>query len=426
LQFQAEDLSKVINRPVHIWGPIDGVPEISPSDVESRTTTLRANLLVYGTIERMADGNWLLQPAFYLSDAAAQNTSAELAGELQGSHALGKSIRYSPSAELQGDANAEIQRRMEALRLLVRGLLYFAQESAEGYAKALGEFEAATETEWGQAEDNTGQEILYLFLGNGHFQQLSFAVQENASIDERRELIFLALDAYEKASSLNENYVRAFNGEAGGYVQLARLAQVGSGNTCGWDRGWLDEAAPLYQQVLDASPSLKQAGDDADLNAHLGLGRIAFIRSFCHQSDDWEAARSHFDAAIALYEAERRPSQAIKGIIAYRERGHSDFFDETTPLQAGSDRLQEVINRYRMSVDIGIARNREQTLLMARDSMIYLLEALCWDGQTTTLTPTLNDFLSHFSDQPPVREIIVDKAIFEDHQEECHNAISQP
>jgi hypothetical protein len=279
LKLQIDDLSKVINRPVHVWGPVDGVPAISAGDVESRTLALNANLLVYGSIERAGDGNWQLQPAFYLADAAAQDASAELAGELQGTYALGKVIRYSPSAELQGDANAEIQRRMEALRLLVRGLLYFAQESADGYAKALREFEAATQTAWGQAEDDSGQEILYHFLGGAHLQQLIFAVQENASIDERREIIFNGLDGYEKALDLNGDYLRAVNGEAAGYVQLARLAQVEAGNTCGWDWGWLDEATPLYQQVLDADASLKQPGDDADLNAHLGLGRIAFTRS---------------------------------------------------------------------------------------------------------------------------------------------------
>ena len=426
LQGQSDDLSRLINRPVTVWGPKDGVPLIAVTEVESRTTDLNANLLVYGTIDRANDGNWQLQPLFYLSDRAAQSASAELAGELQGSHALGKAIRYSPSAELQGDANAEIQRRMEALRMLVRGFLYYSQESADGYAKALREFEAATQTAWGQTEDDTGQEILYYFLGGAHLQQLIFAVQENASIDERREMIFSALDGYEKAVELNRDYLRGVNGQAAGYVQLARLAQVEAGNTCGWDWGWLDEAAALYQQVLGAASALKQAGDDVDLNAHLGLGRIAFTRSFCRQSDAWDDARTHFDAAIALYESERRPSQAAKAILAYRERGHSDFFDPNDPPTAGSERLQEMIRYYRTSIDIGVTRNREQTLLMARDSMIYLLQSLCRDGQVAALKPALDDFLTHFSDPAPVRAFIVEKAAFAGRQEECHNAIAQP
>ncbi|MBI3958951.1 MAG: hypothetical protein HY328_09085, partial [Chloroflexi bacterium] len=222
------------------------------------------------------------------------------------------------------------------------------------------------------------------------------------------------------------DYLRAVNGQAAGYVQLARLAQVESGDTCGWDWGWLDEAAALYQQVLDAFPSLKQPGDDVDLNAHLGLGRIAFTRSFCRQADEWEAARSHFDAAIALYESERRPSQANKAIIAYRERGHADFFNWDDPPQAGSERLAAVIGFYRASVATGVERNREQSLLMAQDSMVYLLQALCQDEQVDALAPTLDDFLTHFTEQPDaVRDLIVKNAAFESRQEECHNAITQ-
>ncbi|MBI3957481.1 MAG: toll/interleukin-1 receptor domain-containing protein, partial [Chloroflexi bacterium] len=209
LQGQSDDLSKLINRPVTVWGPANGVPPIVATEAESRTAQLNANLLVYGTIDRASDGNWQLQPLFYLSDRAAQSASAELAGELQGSHALGKAIRYSPSPELQGDANAEIQRRMEALRRLVRGFLHYSQESADGYARALREFEAATQTAWGQAEDDTGQEILHYFLGGAHLQQLIFAAQENASFDQRREMIFSALDGYEKAVDLNGDYLRA-------------------------------------------------------------------------------------------------------------------------------------------------------------------------------------------------------------------------
>jgi len=426
LQGQTDDLSKLVNRPVTVWGPENGVPAIAASAVESRTAELNVNLLVYGTIERLADGNWQLQPNFYISDRAAQSASSELAGELQGSHALGKAIRYSPSAELQGDANAEIQRRMEALRLLVRGFLYYSDESADGYAKALREFEAATQTAWGQAEDDTGQEILYYFLGGAHLQQLIFAVQENASIDQRREIILSALDGYEKAVELNGNYLRGINGQAAGYVQLARLAQVESGSTCGWDWGWLDEAALLYQQVLDTPLSLKQPGDDVDLNAHLGLGRITFTRSFCRQANEWESARQHFDAAIGLYQSDQRPSQATKAVLAYRERGHADFFNRDDLLPAGSERLRAVIGFYRASVDTGVARGREQSLLMARDSLVYLLQALCQDKQVDELQPTLDDFLTHFDEPDAVREFVVRSAAFAGREEECHNAIAQP
>ncbi|RLT36421.1 MAG: toll/interleukin-1 receptor domain-containing protein [Chloroflexi bacterium] len=426
LQGQTDDLSRLVNRPVTVWGPDNGVPLITATEVESRTTDLNANLLVYGTIARLPDGNWQLQPLFYLSDRAAQSASSELAGELQGSHALGRAIRYSPSAELQGDANAEVQRRMEALRLLVRGFLYYSDESRDGYAKALREFQAAAQTEWGQADDDTGQEILHYFLGGAHLQQLIFAVQENASIDQRREIIYSALDGYEKAVELNGDYLRAVNGQAAGAVQLARLAQVESGSTCGWDWGWLDEGERGYQKVLDAAPSLKQPGDDVDLNAHLGLGRIAFTGAFCRQADEWESARQHFDAAIALYESEQRPSQATKAILAYRERGHVDFFNRDDPPQAGSERLHAVIGFYRASVATGVVRGREQSLLISRDSLIYLLQALCQDRQVDALKPTLDDFLIHFAEPDEVREFVVKNAAFAGRQEECHNAITQP
>lgn len=425
LKLQTEELSQLVNRPVAVWGPEDGVPSIAATQVETDTAALNADLLIYGTIEQASDGNWQLQPLFYLSDRTAQSVSAELAGELQGSHALGRAIRYSPSAELQGDANAEIQRRIEALRLLVRGFLFYSQESEEGYERALGEFEAATQTDWGQAEDGTGQEVLYYFLGGAHMRKLNFAAQRNASFEEQQEMIFSALDAYEKAVDLNPNYLRGLVGQAAGYVQLSRLDLVATGARCGWNWNWLDAATELYQQVLDAPDSMKRPGDDVELNAYFEMGRIAFTRSFCGMKEEWGAARSAFEAAIALYESERRPSQADKGILAYRERGHVEFFNQSDPPQPGSEEIAEVIGFYRTSVNIGVERNRERSLLMARDSMIYLLQALCKDEQIEALAPALDDFLVHFDEPAPVREFIVKYAFSTDNQEECHNAIAQ-
>lgn len=424
LKLQVEELSQLVNRPVAVWGPEDGVPPIAATQVETDTAALNADLLIYGTIEQASDGNWQLEPNFYLSDRTAQNVSAELAGELQGSHALGRPISYSPSAELQGDANAEIQRRIEALRLLVRGLLYYAQESEAGYERALGEFQAATQTEWGQAEDGTGQEILYYFLGGAHLQKLTFIAQRDASPEEQKEMVFSALDAYEWANALNPNYLRGMNGEAEGYVQLARLDMLGPGSVCNWNFAWLEKAEALFEKVLNAPDSLKQPGNNTELIAWNGIGRIAFTRSFCKQADEWAKARSAYDAAIALYEAERRPSQMDKAIVSYRERGHVDFFNPNSPLEPGSAGLEDVINYYRSSVEVGVERGREESLLMARDSMSYLLEVLCQDDQLETIQQTVTDFLVHFSEPEPIRAYIVKSTGFSDRREDCYDAIT--
>ena len=86
--------------------------------------------------------------------------------------------------------------------------------------------------------------------------------------------------------------------------------------------------------------------------------------------------------------------------------------------------MSAVIDFYRTSVKIGVDRNREQSLLAARDSMIYLLQSLCQDGQVAGLKPALDDFLTHFTDPMPVREFLVESAAFTGRQEECHNAIA--
>ena len=389
-----------------------------------RAGDLNANLLIYGTIQRTDSGAWRLTPFFFLRDESETTATAEVGVELQGQHALGKAIEYRPIDVEEGDVNAQLEQRLEALRLLVRGFVYFVEESAQGYDRAIAAFQEATETEWGQAR-GSGQEILYYFLGNAYLQQYLFATRGDAPIEERRSLVEKALEAYDEAHERDPFYVRAYQGEGSAYYHLARLAQLEGGGGCQWDWALLDEATLWFQDTLEAPPAHKEASPNVDMIAHFWLGRIHFTRSVCQQTDAWADARLHYDAAIAGYESDPNTTREFTALLAYRERAHADFFAPDVALEPGSPALDGIIEGYQQSVQIGVDDGTEQSLLLAQVSLAFLLNALCQDGQVEALVPTLDAFLENFDDPVSVQETIVQNARLAARSEECQNAIAQ-
>jgi hypothetical protein len=89
--------------------------------------------------------------------------------------------------------------RIKALIQVLQALSYIALGDLESYQEAVAILVQATEDpEWGASNDNTGQEVLYLFLGNA---LLSSATLGGSYSPQRMELLERSEQAYARAPS---------------------------------------------------------------------------------------------------------------------------------------------------------------------------------------------------------------------------------
>ncbi|MBV7334916.1 hypothetical protein KFU94_43090 [Chloroflexi bacterium TSY] len=162
LQQKTVSLSQIIRIPVEVWGP-DRIGASNQVDsVAIWAESLNTDVLVYGNLRRISDKIWQLEPSFYLGNKhPAMDQGAEL---LRGEYGLGAPISYQPgNLASEGDLNEVQQTRIDALINILRGLSYLSNSD---YEKAIQVFrDIAEHSTWAQAEDRSGQEVLYHFLG---------------------------------------------------------------------------------------------------------------------------------------------------------------------------------------------------------------------------------------------------------------------
>ncbi len=408
LNTQADALQPVTRQKVTVWGPEQKVRPIASGEEGERADDLNADVLLYGTLRQQSEDIWLLEPAFYLTAKAVGQ-----ANELLGEHALGTPIAYRPdNLASQRDANAILQARLQALVQILLGLSDFSLGTQEGYQQAATDFEdAATGTEWGEAEDDTGQEILHLFLGSAYLLQTNFLQDDPDALSKAlRE----SQAAYQKAIDLNSDYPRAYNGLGAVLFQLARPQSATA--ECEWEWNLLDQAADAYNQALAAPEETKPSQAYVDARAQLGLGRIHFIRGYClvdDRSDAWDTARAHYDAVVAEYLA--NPNAEFlenNALVAYTELGHLAFFPvlDAIPIEGGSapDQaalLDEAIQNYSHALELP---DTQPERLHAMGVMSFLLDAYCLAGQTEEASTVLHDFVADLDDPSGARKRILE------------------
>jgi hypothetical protein len=419
LRSQEESLTAALGQQPTIWGPDEGIPAILVANMEEEANRLNADVLIYGTLREGARQQWQLEPHFYLTEETARKASAT-ASELQGPFALGRPIVYTAGTFVGvGDVNVVLSARLEALIHLLRGLVYLFAQDARGYDLAERAFLDATATDWGQSEDE-GQEILYHFLGNAYLQQLYYAETEEAPLDERQQILESALTAFTQAHRLNSDYLRAINGLGGTYFQLARLP-IFRVDACAWDWDLLTEAQRHFERVLAADELGQAEAGDAGFNAHFFLGRIHFTLTFCQRADSMATARDFYQTVRRRYEADPREERRRAMVLTYRELAHTYFYDPANPALRGDDpQLAEIVDLYEKSLDLALEIDTEQSLSMAQDSMIFLLNALCRADQLQQLKTRWETFPI---EDPLVRARILTLAEL---PEECQNVISTP
>lgn len=242
---------------VVIWGP-DEVGRVSGADVMTRDHEARikaqkigANVLIYGILD---DSSTLqLLPKFYINELGFAD-----ALELTGNYPLGNSIKIDASTlqnpVIKDDLSKNLSSRSEVFSLFTIGLLHYALRD---YESAYDTFlKANDDTKW---SDNSGKEIIYLFLGNAA-NKLSMYV--------------VASSWFDKAINNDPDYARAYIGKAGTYYQQA-IQPLCDGSHV--DIEFLDKAIYTYQESLNSLTHDPQA--DIPEKAHFGIGRSMLMKT---------------------------------------------------------------------------------------------------------------------------------------------------
>ena len=355
---QADTLTEIIKEQVVVWGPEDGVSSIKVGEESLRATAINADLLIYGNLQQLNEEQWQIEPKFYLQDEAI-NLAQELAGE----HALGRKLRYAPSKVAgRGAVNDALRVRTEALSKLIYGLSEMTGYEFESYHRASEIFQdIADNSEWAKLNDNSGQEILYLFLGNAYFAEGSLIDDENT---DRNDRLSRSKTAFLKAVELNPTYARSYNGLGSVNFQLARPSGVAT--DCEWDWPLIDDAERSFQHSLSAPIEEKPDSGQVDTRAHFGLGRIYFWRGYCLDGTQWDLAEDSYDFVLADLDTFSDPPPYLLNLAAYT---HTDL---------GFIALQK--SEYYQSIPDAIEQNKAAPLLA--EAIGHYKQAFKFIGET--------------------------------------------
>jgi hypothetical protein len=400
---QTDVLRQVLGKKVNVWGPEHHLGPVKPGEEERRAEALKADVLVYGILRQTGEARWRLAPAFWLADEAFHP-----AEELRGEHALGTPIDYrAGSTASEGDINRVMDVRLQALTTLLMGLSYYTGGSREDYQTAVATFQdAAADPEWGASANETGQEVLYLFLGNALLKESQFLEDDPP---ERAKMLADSRIAYERAIALNPEYVRAHNGLGSVLLQIARPLSSDP-DECHWDWEALSAAPKAFTNALDAPANAKPPSGFVDLRAHLGLGEVYFWQSRCPpQPENWDAVQRHLAAALEAYETLPPASQSL--LYAEATRLHT-YLGHIAPTPA------EAIAQYSAVVAVGRQAGTDELLAQARAVMPWLLTAYCVDGQATKAASALDDWVAVLPDPASARTEILDQ-LAPDFRREC-------
>lgn len=345
---QAAMLKPVIGEIVQVWG-VDRLAPIVPfGEEEAYLKTLQApDMLVYGVLVEEANGTQWLQPKFYVADQAF-GQATELAGE----HALGTAIRVRKGMAGTGELNATLQTRVATLMKMVNGLSHLSYSEQADYEKAGKIFQDLTqESPWAQADDQSGEEILYLFLGNAYLLQ-SYLIDD--ANPERNNLLANAHAAFLAAQHRNPTYARAYNGLGAALFQMARPLTTDP-DECAWSWPKLEEATQNYRAALSAPNSAKPPSGFVDLRATFGLGRIHFWQGYCLDGAQWEAAETAYTAVLSAYSQLHEPAMNLTSLaaLAHTDLGHMAYYQgmallHEEPAQAAAAHvfLQKALTHY--------------------------------------------------------------------------------
>ena len=328
---------------IELRGP-DQFPQVQGASQTARAQTAKgrageidADIVVHGMLT--TDGNrTILQPELYLSDRIHGD-----AGETVGDH------QWGPALELPGDPESNrlatqlfgepLTERTKALASLVLGIWYY-QAGQPG--AALDYLHAA---EHQDRDDEEGEELVYLFLGNAAEHRAQQLRQQHPAA--ARRWFAEAIGYYQKALSINEQSARAWYG-----IAEARFLQVGI--ACQPNR----INRRLLAQVIGDLQRAQQATHrpalaNLDTKIAFGLGRTYVCMTLAGVTDRRAEAQRQLGIAITAYQPvnpEDPSTRRLRHIAAeaYAQRGlltvaHADAPDARAQyLQAVADCKQAI------------------------------------------------------------------------------------
>jgi tetratricopeptide (TPR) repeat protein len=409
LEYEEAELAETIGAPVQVWGsdrPVEPVQQ--QADVE-RASAIGADVLVYGSV-RYTEGTWQIEPRFYLSDEVI-GTASELTGE----YALGTPIRFTPgNTASEAELTKAMRTRLRALTQLLMGLSHYSAGTTSSYQKAATVFQAAAQdADWGAAVEKSGQEVLYLFLGNAWLKLGSLTVDPSL----RTQFFAESRSAYQTALQYNPAYARVYNGLGDLYFQQALLVEE-ERDDCATDWDWeiLDQSTDAYAQALAVHQEAALPSGNVALRAHLGLGRALYFQGLCLSSEieppEWVQAREHHRAVLSMYKTD--PSAHVRFLAALAQLDLADMafkqadwrLYEDIEDDEGHALLEEAANSYRDALLLLTSPLTEEELRLAVNMEGKLLVALCWQQKPEEAQASLREFLQTNPVAEEIEEIL--------------------
>ncbi|HJS19369.1 MAG TPA: AAA family ATPase [Anaerolineales bacterium] len=261
---------------------------VEPSTAEETASDIKADLLIYGYIDKRED-----PPQLVLNFWVAPQDKFQFE-DIQGNTQIGKPIRVvnleDPGVSVQG----ELERQSTALAFIAMGL---AQEQLGQSEDALAAFLKAEETA-------PQSELVKFFLGR------EYLFISDLQPDRREELWQKAEESLRQAVSLNDTYARAYIALGALYRKRANLlvdAALESQDVPDPQAmQWVEQAIESYQKVIEIKPDAEEYGTPVADVARLALGNAYRLQGtiFLLQGDV-DAAMNAFDEAIRLIESSR-------------------------------------------------------------------------------------------------------------------------
>lgn len=425
---QKDTIGKIHAAPVEVWGPAERVGRVAEGQEAEKVKNLNAHVLLYGKLRQVAADRWELEPQFYLAEDAVQSGNESLSehvGDLVGKHALGRAITYRNDVASRRDVTDALRIRVEALAQMLIALAYLSHGEQSSFQRATETLQiVAQESAWGQSKENTGQEILYLFLGNAYIQWATL-MQDSAL--ERVQLLDQALAAFTQAITYNPNYARSYNGL--GSVHFQRARALDSADMCAWNWDELEQARLAYNKALSSPENDKPASGYVDYRAHLGLGRYHFWQGNCPDPAkgdqwatllaEWSSADGHYQNVIETYEKMAEPAREISllaafahtdlGFIALIQANNLRQQGNEATVNSSNQRLQQALDHYTQAFDLTLELNTEQSLFHARTFLPYYLFALCKASDGKRAATVLGSLVQRFSGGEAIRQAIIDQ-----------------
>ena len=275
---------------------------VTPADAPEIASDIQANLIFYGSIDSGSSPAQLTL-GFYVPPQFKSPLQ-----EIQGNHSSGQPIRIADLANPAPSVQPELKKQTSVIAWLTLGLTQVQLGNSE---QALQDFNKA-------AEIDPQSPMVQFFIGR---ENLFLA---DRYPDQRETYRQAAEDAFQKATSLDDQYARAYIGLGSVYgnraADLIDNALQSGQPTDPQTNQFTDQAIQTYQKVLDLNPTAADYGNPvADVarmalgNAYRQQGTTAYL-----QGDNPGALKSYEQALVTLEAARRSFEGSVKEDESHR------------------------------------------------------------------------------------------------------------